>query len=221
DLLRRVGLPRGVHLLAPGGHAPEPQFWAGVALVTGSSVVTLAGDAHGHTAAGALLQALQTHAVTSTVLDATQLRGLLALPGSVTDAADLTALGRVVVVGPLDRPLVTAAADLLGEDVLHAVYATTQTGPVAHADTVALHDDPTGAGAPLDGVTVTVDADGALLVRSPLAADGALGDGVTRGPWPAPPAWRDAPVPTGHRGMLTSDGRVRVTGTVHPGDARD
>jgi acyl-coenzyme A synthetase/AMP-(fatty) acid ligase len=221
DLLARVDLPRGgTHLLAGDGHRPEPQFWAAVALVTGGAVVTLPGDDPGAEHPGrVLLDALVDHAVTSTVLDVAQLRSLLDLPAAVTDTADLTALGRVVVDdGPLDAGLVGAAADLFGDDVLHAVYATTQTGPVAHADATALAQDPTTSGHPLSGVTVTVEQDG-LLVRSPLTADGALGDRPSRGDWPAPPTWQDAPVPTGDHGRLTDAGRVQVTRTAHPGDA--
>jgi acyl-coenzyme A synthetase/AMP-(fatty) acid ligase len=216
DLLARTDLPHGgVHLLAPGAHRAEPQFWAGVALVTGGAVATLdarADDGH------ALLAALEEQAVTSTVLDGVQLRALLALPAAVTESADLTALGRVLVCGgePLDAALVAAAADLLGEDVLQSVHATAQTGPVAHADTAALSADPFAAGRPLAGVTVTADDAGRLWVRSPLTADGALGDSVARGDWPAPPAWRDAPVPTEHHGEVTADGRVRVTGPASP-----
>lgn len=216
DLLVRTALPsEGTHLLAPGGHRAEPQFWAGVALVTGSAVATLdarADDGH------ALLAALEQRAVTSTVLDVVQLRALLTLPPGVTEAADLTGLCRVLVCGggPLNAALVAAAADLLGEDVLQSVLATAQTGPLAHADTAELSADPQTAGRPLAGVDVTVDGDGWLCVRSPLTADGALGDTVARGGWPSPPGWREVPVPTEREGELMADGRVRVT---RPGGA--
>jgi acyl-coenzyme A synthetase/AMP-(fatty) acid ligase len=213
DLLARVALePGGVHVLGPAAHDPETQFWAGVTLVTGGSVVTVASPEP-----QAMLHALAEHAATSVVLDAAQLRALTSLPAQLTDAADLTTLQRVIACGGcLDAPLVAACADLFGEDVLQAVKATTQTGPFAHADTAALQDDPSSAGRPLAGVQVSVADDDELLVRSPLAADGALGDAVARGGWPSAPAWQDAPVPTGDLGAVTDDGRVIVLGPAPP-----
>ncbi|MCW2996670.1 MAG: hypothetical protein JWN65_219, partial [Solirubrobacterales bacterium] len=214
DLLARVAMvPGAVHVLGPAAHHPEPQFWAGVALVTGGSVVTVAaGDAQ------ALLRALTDHQATSVVLDAHQLRALTSLPAQLTDAADLTALQRVIACGGrLDAPIVAACADLFGEDVLQAVYATPQTGPVAHARTSDLQSDPGCAGHPLAGVQVSVSDRGELLVRSPLTADGALGDAVARGGWPPVPEWEDAPVPTGDLGAVTDDGRVSVFGPAPSG----
>ncbi len=111
------------------------------------------------------------------------------------------ALRRVVVDGgPLDAALVEAAADLFGEDVLHAVFATTQTGPVAHADAGGARRPADGSGVPLAGVLVAVADDGELLVRSPLTADGALGGPRPAAAGPRPQRGgtsRCRPVPTG------------------------
>ncbi len=211
DLLGRVGLPAGgVHLLGPAAHRSEAQFWAGVALVTGATVVTLADPAP-----AALLRALADHEVTSLVLDADELRALTALPPSVTDGADLLRLTRIVAaVGPgvrtLDGAVVAALADLCGEDVLHAVYATPQTGPVAHAGALDLASDPVAL-TTLAGVEAGLDDAGRLTVCSPATADGALGDPSARDGWPPAPAWQDAPVPTDDAATASADGRVRLT----------
>ncbi|WP_354697793.1 hypothetical protein DSM112329_03437 [Paraconexibacter sp. AEG42_29] len=191
DLLRRVALaPGATHLLGRRGHAPEPQFWASVALVTGGVVVTEpAADA------ATLLAALAEHQVGSTVMDLATLRAITTLPDAVTEGADLTALQRIILDGPApDAALVTACADLFGDDVLHRVAATPQTGPYAHAGAEDLAADP-AALTPLDGVTLTRSPAGDVHVTSPLAADGALGGPAERGDWPAPPAWTGEPVP--------------------------
>lgn len=210
DLLARVARPAGgVHLLGPAAHRSEVQFWTGVALVTGATVVTLSDPEP-----AALLRALGAHEVTSLVLGADELRALTALPPSLTDDADLTALVRIVAdVGPGGRApdcaLVTACADLCGDDVLHAVYATPQTGPLAHAGADALVADPAALTA-LAGVTLLPNGAGRLHVRSPAAADGALGDPTARDGWPAPPAWLDVAVPTDDTATVGADGRVRL-----------
>ncbi|MCW3041647.1 MAG: hypothetical protein JWM31_3552 [Solirubrobacterales bacterium] len=183
DLLSRVALPpQGLHLLGPAADRPEPQFWAAVALVTGGTVLTPADPSP-----LGLLRALGEHAVTSAVLPLATLRQLVALPQDVREEADLLDLQRVITYGPAspDAALADACADLLGEDVLHHVSASTPTGPYAHA--AAAHP-PT----PLAGVTLE---DGGLRVRSPLNADGALGGPAERRGWPRPPAWRDMAVP--------------------------
>lgn len=205
DLLGRAGLPTGgVHLLGAAASAGEPQFWASVALLTAGTVVTQPDPDP-----AAVLETLGAHEVTSAVFTPAELRALTALPADVTDEADLTTLQRVLITGPVDAALADAAADLLGEDVAHVLLTTAQTGPFALAPAGEAVADGVR---PLAGVTVTATPGGDLLVASPLAADGVLGDGPARGGWPAPPAWTDGPVPTGLTGAVTAAGRVRPGG---------
>lgn len=189
DLLRRVAVrPGSVVLLGPGAHRPEPQFWAGVGLVTGGSVVC-----EPRPGAEQLLATLSGHGVGAAVLDLPTLRALVALPEAVTAEADLTGLERIILDGERapDHALVAACDDLFGDDVLHRVAATPHTGAYAHADAAALAADPEALTL-LDGVTQNADG---TAITSPLTADGALGGPAERGGWPPPPAWTGAPVP--------------------------
>lgn len=209
DLLARVALPPGTSCLLGGSASEnaEAQFWASVALVTGGGVVT-----EPATDPASLLHALAGHEAGAAVLSPATLRAIVALPEALLEEADLTGLVRIIACGaPLDAALVEAAADLFGEDVLHAVHASAQTGPFAHADAAALHVDATQA-TPLVGVEVTADAVEQLLVRSALTADGALGGPTDRGGWPLAPAWRKVAVPTGWAGTVGTGGRLSVRG---------
>jgi acyl-CoA synthetase (AMP-forming)/AMP-acid ligase II len=191
DAISRVGLgPGHAHLLAAPPERSSPLFWAQLALALGGRV---------HVAAGAgpeaALRSVEERAIDSAFARPADLEALGALPDAAKESVDTTSVD-VVLSGdaPLTEAAGNAADDVFGPDLVRDVYATTETGPIAID------------GEPLAGVEVQERA-GELWVRSPLLADGYLGD-----PEATTAAFRDGWFATGDAGRVDAGGRVALSG---------
>lgn len=195
DLVARIALvPGGVHLMGRPPSDPDAALCANIALL-GGGIVVLGDEAD----AGGLLAAVDAHGVATALLGDGALAGLLALPADVRERAATHTLDAVVVPAPFPLDRAAEAADLLGEDVLRALWSTPATGVVAVAAAEDAHaGGPRCAGRPLDGVEVRAGEDGILRVRSPATATGGTG--------PVPDA--DGWLATGRRGAVSADGLV-------------
>ncbi len=123
-------------------------------------------------------------------------------------ADDGGALGRlraILLGGDAAPPTLLEACRVRGLAVLRTYGLTEAGGQVATArpDAAARGAPDPGAGPPLPGVEVRIDAAGHILVRGPTVAHAILGE-----PPRAPEAWLD----TGDLGHLDAAGRLHPTG---------
>jgi len=152
----------------------------------------------------------------------TQVHRLLALP-----RAALPSLRAVIVAGAPFAPAQKAAFDAwLGGGRLHEFYGSSETGTITTIGPADHAAHPGSVGRPPPGVSLRVDGDGEVFVRSPAMMAGYLDD---TGSQLAPLDTRDGHISVGDLGTVDADGWLTlvdrkhdtiITGgvNVHPGE---